>query len=273
VIHIDITKAITTATGTKELCINTKIQQHEFIALTGESGSGKTTLLRILAGLEDAHGSIVVNGSAWMHNGVQQVPLHKRNIGFVFQDYALFDNMTIEQNLLFVANDTQLCQHLLEITQLWKIRKRYSKQLSGGQKQRVALARALMQKPQLLLLDEPLSALDKKMRIHLQQELKKLHKELQLTTVMVTHDMSDVYHLASRVFHIENGYITPHYAKKMQQKLFGEIIQIIEKNGENIAIVNFAHQLIEVLLNNEDHKDLQIGDTIALSLGEPTSVQ
>jgi molybdate transport system ATP-binding protein len=197
-IDIKIQKKLFGAKGEMSLRVNLRVEKGEFIALTGKSGSGKTTLLRILAGLEEASGEIQVANTPWM-NRQKSLPPQKREIGFVFQDYALFENMTIEQNLLFVANDIELASHLLEMTELSELKNRYPNSLSGGQKQRVSICRALMRRPKILLLDEPLSALDAAMRTKLQNELLTLHKEFGTTTIMVSHDPSEIYRLASRV--------------------------------------------------------------------------
>lgn len=203
-IHLDIHKVLHGSQGEMNLDIKLEIQRGEFIALMGESGSGKTTLLRVLAGLEKADGNIEVEGLSWLDDH-KMLPPQQREIGFVFQDYALFDNMTVEQNLLFVNNDKSLALKLLELTELKELSSRNVKSLSGGQKQRVSLCRAMMNKPKLLLMDEPLSALDEKMRAKLQDEIAKLHKAFGTTTIMVSHDTNASYHLASRIVVLKQG--------------------------------------------------------------------
>ncbi|GKT31793.1 molybdenum ABC transporter ATP-binding protein, partial [Aduncisulcus paluster] len=163
----------------------------DFVALAGQSGSGKTTLLRILAGLEEAQGTIQVGDESWLDD-TKSLPVQKRKIGFVFQDYALFPNMSVEENLLYVTKDKLLADKLLEMIELSELRDRFPNTLSGGQKQRVSLCRAMMNKPKLLLMDEPLSALDPNMRTKLQYEILTLHKEFGTTTIMVSHDPSEI---------------------------------------------------------------------------------
>ncbi len=205
-INIAIEKNLHGSQGDMHLDVNLEIQKGEFVVLMGESGSGKTTLLRILAGLEIAEGNIAVEDVVWL--GKHKIlPPQKREIGFVFQDYALFDNMSVEENLLFVDNDKILAKRLLEMTELSGLVFRNVKGLSGGQKQRVSLCRAMMKKPKLLLMDEPLSALDPAMRTKLQDEIRKLHKTFGITTIMVSHDTDVSYHLADRIVVLNHGKI------------------------------------------------------------------
>ena len=205
-IQIDIHKKLHGSHGDMHLDVNLEIQKGEFVALMGESGSGKTTLLRVLAGLEKAEGDINVEDVLWLGNQ-KILPPQQREIGFVFQDYALFDNMSVEENLLFVNDDKTLAKRLLEMTELTGLASRNVKGLSGGQKQRVSLCRAMMKKPKLLLMDEPLSALDPVMRTKLQDEILKLHKTFGTTTIMVSHDTDVSYHLADRILVLDHGKI------------------------------------------------------------------
>ncbi|MEN4053524.1 MULTISPECIES: ATP-binding cassette domain-containing protein [Sulfurimonas] len=272
-IKLNITKELHGANGAMQLALNTSIEEGEFVALSGKSGSGKTTLLRILAGLEDAQGEISVADKVWLHTD-KSLPPQEREIGFVFQEYALFGNMTIEQNLLYVAKDTKLANHLLEITELKEMKKRYPHALSGGQKQRVSICRALMKRPKILLLDEPLSALDSAMRIKLQNELLTLHKEFQTTTIMVSHDPSEIYRLASRVLVLDNGKIindgkpTDVLLKRQGSQKFtfqGELLEIKKVDVIFIAVVAIGQQLVEVVVSSEEATNLQTGQTVRLS--------
>ena len=272
-IRIDINKKLHGANGKMNLDISLKIEDGEFIALTGQSGSGKTTLLRILAGLEEAYGTIQVEDKLWLDNKKALAP-QKRQIGFVFQEYALFANMSVEQNLLYVNNDKELANHLLEITELDKLKKRLPNTLSGGQKQRLSLCRAMMNKPKLLLMDEPLSALDPAMRTKLQNEILQLHKEFKTTTIMVSHDPSEIYRLANRVVVLNLGEIindgTPKdiLLKTSGSQKFsfeGELLDIIKADVVYIAIVSIGQQLVEVVLSKSEAKDLKIGQSVRVS--------
>jgi molybdate transport system ATP-binding protein len=272
-IKIDIKKRLFGANGDMELDINLNIKEGEFIAIAGDSGSGKSTLLRILAGLEEATGEIKINDRVWL-NRQTFLPPQKREIGFVFQDYALFTNMTIEQNLLFVNRDREFANYLLEITELTNLKNRVPNSLSGGQKQRVSLCRALMNRPKLLLMDEPLSALDPLMRKKLQNKILTLHNQLKITTIMVTHDPSEIYHLADRVIILKLGKIINMgepkevllRTKGSQKFSFeGEILDIIRVDVIYIAIISIGQQLVEVVISSSEAKDLKIGEKIQVS--------
>ena len=272
-IKIDINKKLHGSHGEMNLKVNLKIENNEFIALSGKSGSGKTTLLRVLAGLEDADGFIEVDGEVWQDSSVR-LPPQKRRIGFVFQDYALFPNMSVLENLLYVKKDIQLAERLLEITELQELRDRLPSTLSGGQKQRVSLCRAMMNRPKLLLMDEPLSALDTQMRTKLQNEIILLHKEFGTTTVMVSHDASEIYRLASRVVVLDLGSVINDGSPKdillktsgSQKFSFeGELLDIIKVDVIYIAIISIAQQLVEVVVSSEEARELEIGQRVSVS--------
>jgi molybdate transport system ATP-binding protein len=271
-IKIALSKKLQGANGEMNLEINLNVSRGCFLALSGQSGSGKTTLLRILAGLEMAQGYIEVDGEVWLSEKKCLEP-QKRQIGFVFQDYALFPNMTVEENLLFVKKEKQLAQKLLEITELTSLKKRLPHTLSGGQKQRVSLCRAMMNKPKLLLMDEPLSALDPAMRSKLQNEILQLHKAFGTTTIMVSHDPSEMYRLASRVLVLELGkIINDGTAKEVLLKTSGsqkfsfegELLEIIEVDVMFVAIVSIGQQLVEVVISQNEAKQLTIGQAVQI---------
>lgn len=272
-ISIYITKQLHTSSGHINLDIDLHIREGQFVALSGVSGSGKTTLLRILSGLEDAEGKIDVAGTPWL-DAKTKLPPQKRGIGFVFQDYALFPNMNVLQNLLFVKKDKALALHLLELTDLLELQERYPNTLSGGQKQRVSLCRALMNRPKILLMDEPLSALDTQMRTKLQHDILTLHKEFGTTTIMVSHDPSEIYRLASRVLVLEHGKIIKDgQAKEILLKtsgsqkftLQGELLDIRKADVINIAIVAIGQQIVEIVLDSSEAKEFQIGQSVLVS--------
>jgi putative spermidine/putrescine transport system ATP-binding protein len=185
------------------------IEKGEFITFLGPSGCGKTTILRMLAGFEaPTAGRIVFDGKDVTH-----VPTNQRNVGMVFQSYALFPNMTVAGNIGFglkVANASKdqieaRVREMLKLIKLDALADRYPWQMSGGQQQRVALARALANKPKVLLLDEPLSALDAKIRISLREEIRELQRELHITTVFVTHDQEEALSISDRIVVLNEG--------------------------------------------------------------------
>ncbi len=272
-IDIAIKKTLLGASGGLELDIKLHIKEGEFLALSGTSGSGKTTLLRIIAGLENAKGSIEVQKQSWL-SAKKSLPPQKRSIGFLFQEYALFDNMNVLQNLLFVAKDRTLALRLLELTELTELQERYPKTLSGGQKQRLSLCRALMQKPKLLLLDEPLSALDPTIRAKLQTQILKLHKEFGTTTIMVSHDPSEIYKLASRVLLLKNGKIIKDGKPKelllkqngsQKFSFSGELLELKKVDIIYVAVIAIGQQIVEVVLSKEEASRHRVGDSVTLS--------
>ncbi len=272
-IKIDIFKKLHGSNGQMNLDVNVEIKEGDFIALSGLSGSGKTTLLRILAGLEEAKGEIKIGETYWQNNSTFLAP-QKREIGFVFQDYALFPNMSVIDNLLFVKKDKDLAIKLLKITEMEELENRLPNTLSGGQKQRVSLCRALMNKPKLLLMDEPLSALDPKMRAKLQHEILTLHKEFNTTTIMVSHDPSEMYRLSNRVIVLNQGLVINDGKAKdillrtsgSQKFSFeGELLDIIKVDVIQVAIVSIGQQLVEVVVSNDEAKNLNIGQKVLVS--------
>ena len=272
-ISLNIKKELHGSNGVMNLDINLSLQNREFVALSGDSGSGKTTLLRVLAGLEEAFGEIIVDGEIWLNEKIKK-PIQKRDIGFVFQDYALFPNLSVIDNLLYVKKDKDLAKQLLSLTDLYELKNRYPNSLSGGQKQRVSLCRALMKRPKILLMDEPLSALDPHMRLKLQDEILTLHKEFKTTTIMVSHDPSEMYKLASRILVLRDGKIIDDGLPKdillktqgSQKFSFeGEILDIIKVDVINIAIVAIGQQIVEVVLSNDETEKLQIGQKVNVS--------
>lgn len=191
--------------------LNLTIAEGEFLTMLGPSGSGKTTCLMMLAGFETAtHGEIRLDGK-----NINDVPPHKRGIGMVFQSYALFPHMTVGENLSFPlevrgmgkAEREDRITRALDMVQMGRFRNRRPAQLSGGQQQRIALARALVFDPKLVLMDEPLGALDKQLREHMQFEIKALHERLGITVVYVTHDQGEALTMSDRIAVFNDGRI------------------------------------------------------------------
>ncbi|MEA2049064.1 MAG: ATP-binding cassette domain-containing protein [Campylobacterota bacterium] len=272
-IKIKINKKLHGSNGEMDLDVNLTIAEGDFVALAGESGSGKTTLLRILAGLEHSQGTVKIGSEVWQDEQLSLAP-QKRGIGFVFQDYALFANMTLLENLLYVRKDIKLAEHLLDVTELSALKSRLPNTLSGGQKQRVSLCRALMSRPKLLLMDEPLSALDPAMRTKLQHEILTLHKEFGTTTIMVSHDPSEIYRLANRVVILNQGKIINDGRPKdvllktsgSQKFSFeGELLDIIQVDVIYVAVVAIGQQLVEVVVAKNQIENLTVGEGVVVS--------
>ncbi|ENX35654.1 hypothetical protein F889_00729 [Acinetobacter colistiniresistens] len=242
--------------------INFEVHEGEFISLLGPSGCGKTTLLRIIAGLEvQDYGKVLK-----MEQDISNQKVEKRRCGIVFQNYALFPNLTVAENIAFGLHDKewnkasrqQRIEELLQLIELPDIAVKYPNQLSGGQQQRVALARAIAPQPDLLLLDEPLSALDAIVRVNLRQKIRLIQQQLGLATVMVTHDQEEALSISDRVVVMNHGVIeqvdTPHNIYyKPQTKFVAQFIgtmnflpaQVSDSNtllvlGQSVPLRNLA---------------------------------
>ncbi len=233
--------------------LNLSIRAGEFLTLLGPSGSGKTTTLMMLAGFEvPTNGRILLDGAP-----IDNVPPHKRNIGMVFQNYALFPHMTVVENLAFPLEVRRLAKseieakikRALDMVKLSGFGSRRPGQLSGGQQQRVALARALVFEPKLVLMDEPLGALDKQLREHMQLEVKHIHRDLGVTVVYVTHDQSEALTMSDRIAVFNDGAIqqlaTPDDLYERPQNSF--VAQFIGENnrlqGKVVAVNGTACQV------------------------------
>ena len=191
--------------------LDLRVGDGRFCAMLGSSGSGKSTLLRIIAGLEEPDTGMVQVGT----RDVSRLSVEKRNIGFVFQNYALFPHLSVLANVMYGLRARRTprgvarkkAEEMLGLVGLGHFGDRSPARLSGGQQQRVALARALVTSPDILLLDEPLSALDRKIRGEMQRELKRIHKETGLTTIMVTHDQEEAIDLGDQVLMLDHGVV------------------------------------------------------------------
>jgi putative spermidine/putrescine transport system ATP-binding protein len=222
---------------------NLDVARGEFLTLLGPSGSGKTTCLMMLAGFEAVtHGEIVLDGRP-----INNVPPYKREIGVVFQNYALFPHMTVSENLAFPLEMRKTSRaeiearigRALEMVQLSGFEHRRPAQLSGGQQQRVAVARALVFEPKLVLMDEPLGALDRQLREQMQYEIKHIHERLGVTVVYVTHDQSEALTMSDRIAVLDHGIIqqvaTPQDLYERPENAF--VAQFIGENNRLLGVV------------------------------------
>jgi len=276
--EFQLTKRLKGAEGDFLLDVDLRIEEGEFLTLFGRSGAGKTTLLRCLAGLEmpDA-GTLRVNGDIWFDVGCGiALPSQQRHVGFVFQDYALFPNMTVRGNLEFAlrkGSNRKRIDELIAMMELGELQHRKPAMLSGGQKQRVALARALAAEPRLLLLDEPLSALDQETRLRLQDEILCLQRHFGLTTVMVSHDVSEVYKLSRRVIVIENGRAVregpPAEVFGAGQgggkfRFAGEVLAIEPADVVFAVSVLVGNQIVRIIATADEAAQLKVGSRVML---------
>jgi molybdate transport system ATP-binding protein len=278
--HCTIYKTLHTTQGTIDLDVFFEIERGKLMTLFGASGAGKTTILRILAGLSaPENGEIFFDNETWLDTKKNiHVPPQKRKVGFVFQEYALFPNMTVKENLVYALQKGQeknIVQELMHVMDLEQLQDRKPATLSGGQKQRVALARALVRKPKLLLLDEPLSALDIEMRLKLQDHILKLHKEFDLTTILVSHDFSEIYKMSDTIMILEKGKIRSkgipseillNEQKGEDFKLIGEVVTIEKENSLCFISVSIGNNVIKTELDETAAGNLGAGDKVLISL-------
>ncbi|MCL6273156.1 ATP-binding cassette domain-containing protein [Muricauda sp. 2012CJ35-5] len=278
-IAFQVRKSLEGPNGLLNLDLNIQIEAGDLVTLYGASGAGKTSALRILAGLMKANsGRIVVDGSIWLDtsNKIDMKP-QERQVGFVFQDYALFPHLTALQNLEFASTDStnksQIAE-LVEIMELEKIQNRKPATLSGGQRQRLALARSIVQRPKILLLDEPLAALDITMRLKIQTYLKKVHERYNLTTILVSHDIGEIHKLSNRVYVLEEGKVvkqgTPtevFFNQKLSGKFKfkGNVLKIEKEDVVYVVTVLIHNEMVKVIAQESEIKNLNVGDVVLVA--------
>ena len=278
-IQFDAYKMLQTADGELPLDVSFAIKKGQFLAIYGNSGAGKTTLLRILAGLTEAEEANITVGNETWDNSQNKIHLavQKRSIGFVFQDFALFPNLTVKENLEFAlqkGEDTKIISELMELMELQSLQNSKPQNLSGGQKQRVALARAIVRKPEILLLDEPLSALDDDMRFKLQDYILKIHQKYQLTTLMISHSIPEIFKLSDKVIVLDKGKIikegTPNAVFSEEKisskfKLTGEIISISKSDIVYVIQVLSGNNIIKVVATEDEVTNFKIGQKVLVA--------
>ncbi len=258
-LKINIEHPMLTSYGHSTLKVDIEIPQGEFVCLSGASGIGKTTLLRIISGLvKPKLGEVSFDGESWCDTSHNiYVSARKRHTALMFQDYALFPNMTIEEQIRYAQRSTDLerIAQLLESFNLTKLAHRRPFQISGGQRQRVALARALASDPTMLLLDEPLSALDKEMKLSLMEQIRDAHKALDSITLMVCHNEEEIRQMATSVLHFR-------YEGLQKCMINGEL-----ESGENSKFTSFEN----IFKKSKQPKQLILG-TLTRIMQENDSV-
>ncbi len=280
-IRFDLRKRLHTADGELDLEVSMELAEGELAALFGPSGSGKTTILRMLAGLTrpDA-GRIEAGGEIWFDSGRGiDLPPQRRRAGLVFQDYALFPHLTVRDNLRFAlpgksADGERRVDELLAAFHLEKLQGRRPDTLSGGQKQRVALARALIVRPQALLLDEPLSALDLDMRLKLQDEIARAQRLFGVSALLVSHDMAEIFRLSRRVLCLERGRVvragTPE-AVFAQDRLSGKFkftgVLLDKKAADAVLVLTLlvGGEVVKVTALREEAEGWEPGDRLLVA--------
>ena len=220
---------------------NFNMESGKICAIVGESGSGKSTLLRLIAGLERPEGGEIKIAQSIVSDNIKIVKPQLRNIGFVFQDFALFPHLTVEQNIAYGIknNKSEIIDKLLKLVKMEGYNKSYPSQLSGGQEQRVALARTLAIEPKLLLLDEPFSSLDVGLRSILRKEIKGIVKKLNTSLIFITHDISDAIDIADEIIFLKNGKIVQHspiseLSKSSKNEDISNIMSELKANMEGV---------------------------------------
>lgn len=265
-----------------KLDVTFEIPRGKVTALFGPSGAGKSTILRIISGLETSDGGSISHGEEIWFDKYQGInlPPQRRSIGLVFQDFALFPHLTVERNVAYGIKEKKNLQEIKDLISLVGLsgyEHHYPSQLSGGQKQRVALIRALARKPDLLLLDEPLSALDWETRRQLQEDLKEIIKQFSVTTLYVTHDVTEVYKLANYVAVLESGKViktgTPEeifLGKRLSTRIqiVGKVVGI-ESDAIMVAVtITHEDQYFKAVIDREEIErlNLRIGDDVVIGV-------
>lgn len=273
-IKADIKKQLRGAEGKMLLNICFSVQSSAIVALMGPSGAGKTSILKMIAGLMTPdEGYIEAEGETWFDSKqtLHQLP-QKRSIGFVFQEYTLFPNMNVRENLNYALRrkeDRNMIDEVLALMNIQNLQHQKPLRLSGGQQQRVALARAIVRQPKILLLDEPFAALDKTMRLKLQEDLIHLHEKYNTTTLLVSHDVLEVARMADQVLLLNNGKIEQSgppdkVLPTMQRNMMeGEVVNIDRQQG--VITLAIPHVLSQLKLPLPDLSSLKKGDYIKVS--------
>lgn len=281
-INLKIRRTLQSPEGQMELQARLSLPAEGLVTLYGKSGAGKTSLLRIIAGLMSAEeGEIRVNQNLWLKTDIGfRLPPQKRSVGLVFQDYALFPHMSVEENLNYALPSSKSPRHiveeLLEVMELGDLRRQKPALLSGGQKQRTALARSLVQQPEVLLLDEPFSALDYEMRDKLRNYLREIRRRYPLCILLVSHDLPEIIRISDRVLLMEKGIVReadfPEEVLSARElsgecRLVGEILSLRREGSHVFVSLLAGKDTIRLKLKEDKIRSLHLrtGDKIILT--------
>lgn len=278
-IKLDLKKKLLSSEGVMILSIEAEIPEMEFVTLFGKSGAGKTSILRMIAGLfQPDEGCIEVNGETWFNSRKKiNIPPQRRNCGMVFQDYSLFPNMSVRENVEFAFDKTQdrkMVDDLLCLVDMAEFADSKPSILSGGQKQRIALVRAIARRPKILLLDEPLASIDPQMRLKLQDDIISIHRNFSITSIIVSHDLSEVFRMSSSVLVLENGKISRHGRPHdifMENrisgkfKFTGEVLEVKKNDTLYTITVLIGNSIVRVTALEEDTEGLFPGSKVIVA--------
>lgn len=278
-----VTKKFGKFVANNDVCL--EIKEGDFVSLLGPSGCGKTTLLSMILGIQDITAGNIYFGD----EAVGDIPIHKRDVGMVFQNYALFPHMTVEDNVAFGLKMRKMpkdkikkeVNDALAMVHLEELKKRFPRELSGGQQQRVALARAIVVKPRVLLLDEPLSNLDAKLREEMRFELKRLHNMLGITTIYVTHDQIEALSLSTKIAVMKDGvvqqygtpldiFLTPANPFVAEFVGYSNFLSgnIESKKGNTVTFVDskYGYMLEADISGQKDADSINVGDKVVTTI-------
>jgi molybdate transport system ATP-binding protein len=277
-IRVSVKKQLVTASGPVRLEVDFRIPGTELVTLFGPSGAGKTTILRMIAGLTDPdEGLVQVDNETWFDSaaGINK-RVQDRKISFVFQDYNLFPNMTARENLQYALKDKKdagLINELLEMVHLTELGHCRPETLSGGQKQRLALIRAFLRKPKIFLLDEPFSSLDLELRLRLQDEILGMYNRFRIPTIVVSHDLGEVFKLSSRIMVLEQGRIVRSGkpgeifagdSLSGKFKFAGSILMLEKEDFLYIVTVQIGNNITKVVATEEESAGWKVGDRVVV---------
>ena len=272
-------KTLIAPDGKFNLSVDIRVERGDFLTIYGPSGAGKTSVLRVIAGLlKPDIGRICVDDIMWLDSSIKlNLKPNKRSVGLVFQDYALFPNLTVRQNIhygLKATYDKSYVEDVINLLELKDLIARTPATLSGGQSQRVALARTLVTKPKILMLDEPLAALDVNMRHRIQDHLLEAHKRYNLTIIIISHDIGEIFKLSNKVLKIESGRITKtgspaeiFFDKEVTGnfQFTGEVLNISKEDVVYVITVVIGQHMVKVVAEENTASPLSIGDKVLLT--------